>query len=133
MHPHYGMLGRDGLPPHKLPSPPRILRLWMSVVFRPKPFKKRLYGLGEARVCCGLRSPGCVATSWWRREKSEERDAGGLPLVGYVRVVTRWDEPVPQALHSVLTVRAEVDVMDLEAVLYVGTNGLYRVSLSRAS
>ena len=85
--------------------------------------------MGEARVRCGLRHPGCVTTSWGYGEKSEERDAWRLPLIGYVGVITRRGKLVLETLHPVLVVWAKVDIVEFEVVLYVCTDGLQRVSL----
>ena len=106
--PNNGVLRRHRLPPHKLPAPPRALSLRVARVLGPQALEKRLDRLREARVRTGLRDPGRVAARRGHGEKREDGDAGGLPLVGDVRVKARRGEVAGAFLPVVGIIRSKI-------------------------
>ena len=118
------MLANDWLPPHMFPISLCTLRLWVSTMFSPQSFQQSLDWLRKPLIRSDLRGPSCVSTSGGDLKQSEDCDGGGLVLVGDVRVVACCCEAGGAALGTVEVVGAEVDVVEFDVVLDVGSHWL---------
>jgi hypothetical protein len=115
------MLTNDWLPPHMLPVSLRILGLWISTMLRPQPLKQSLDWLRKPLISRNLRGPSCVSARGWDLQKSEDCDSRGLVLVRDVGVVACCCKACGAALGTVEVVGAEVDVVEFDVVLDVGS------------
>lgn len=80
------MLRDNWFPAHKVSVPPRAIRLGVPAVLCSESLQQRLDRLGEAGVGGGLRRPSRITPRRGHGKQSEDSDARGLPLKGYVGV-----------------------------------------------
>jgi hypothetical protein len=124
MHPDDGMVRLHRLPPHKLAVLPRPVRLRIARMLRPQTLQQLLDGVAKALIGDCLGRPACITARRRDGKECQDRDAGGLVLVGDVRVVARRRELCGARLRAVEVVGAEVDVVEFDVVLYVGAYGV---------
>lgn len=124
MNPNNRMIRLDRIPTHKLPIPRCLLGLRKPAMLGAQALEELLYRLRQTLVGRDLRDPRGVAA---RRRHSEQRqngDARRLVLVRDVGVPPRGGQFCGLALRAVEVIRAEVDVVEFEEAVDVGSDGL---------
>jgi hypothetical protein len=124
MDPHNRMLTLDGFPSHKLPIPPCALGLWKPGMLSSQPLQQFLDWFAQPLVSSSLADPRRIASRFWHVQQRQDSDARCLVLVGYIAVISCSCEFGGPSLSAVLIVGTEIDVMELDCVLYVSTNGM---------
>lgn len=124
MHTHDRMVRLHRLATDELAIPSGALGLRVAIVFGCEALQQLLDWLREALVGRDLAHPSRIATSGWDRQQGEHRECGRLVLVRDVRMVACGGELGGALLQAVEIVGAEVDVVELDVIFYVGTDGL---------
>lgn len=68
-----------------------------------------------------LGSPSCISASCRKRKEREDSDSGSLVLIRHIRVITGCCQASGASLGTVLVVGSEVDVVEFNVVLDVGS------------
>jgi hypothetical protein len=95
-----------------------------------KPFDQLFDWVAKTLVCDNLRGPAGVTASRWHFQQSQNGDTWWLVLVADVAVVASSAEPTRACLCTIQVVGTKVDVVKLNVVLDVRSNGLTAVSIS---
>jgi len=124
MNPDDGMLRLDWLPPNVVAVAAGAFGLRITTMFGAQTLQQCLDGSAKSRICCCLRGPAGVAARGRHRQQCQDGDTRRLVFVGDIGVVSRSRQLVELAPITILVVRPQVNVVELEVTFYVCTDWL---------